>query len=130
MTRRAPRVSLFIILAICLLLPRARDQARAHAILLESSPADGAILAEAPSYISLRYNSRLEKSLSRVTLIFEDGRRVNLPGDSPHQDASPGELRIPLPPLPPGAYILRLTVVAADGHATAGVVRFRIATPR
>jgi methionine-rich copper-binding protein CopC len=103
---------------------------RAHAILLESSPADGAVLAEAPPYVSLRYNSRLEKSLSQVVLISEDGRRIHLPNNSPQKDASPGELRIPLPRLPRGAYILRFTVVAADGHTTAGVVRFRIATPR
>ena len=33
-------------------LVRTCDQAWAHAILLESSPADGSVLAEAPPYVS------------------------------------------------------------------------------
>ena len=120
---------IFIILAFSLFLVRTPDQAWAHAILLESSPPDGAILAEAPPLIWLRFNSRLEKPLCRLTLISEDGRRYDIPSTQ-QQDASPALLRYRLPRLAPGGYNLRFTVVATDGHTTEGLVHFQIMTSR
>jgi len=130
MTRIARGGSLFVILLFLLLLAGVRDRLWAHAILLESSPADGALLSEAPSHASLRFSSKLETLLCRVTLISADGHQTVLQVEPSQPDASPGQLHIRLPRLPPGAYILRFTVLATDGHATEGVVRFRIATPR
>jgi methionine-rich copper-binding protein CopC len=129
MTRIAPWSALFIVLAFSLLMSRAPDRAWAHAILLESSPSEGAVLAESPTLIWLRFNSRLENPLCRLTLISEDGRRYDLPNPQA-QEVSPGQLRYRLPHLPAGAYNLRYSVVATDGHTTEGVVHFRIVTPR
>ena len=39
----------------------------------------------------------------------------------------PIRLVVPLPPLAAGTYELRYQVLAADGHATQGVLRFRVA---
>ena len=42
--------------------------ASAHAIVLESSPPPGAVLARSPAQITLRFNSKIEKRFTRLTL--------------------------------------------------------------
>ena len=41
-------------------------QAIAHALVLESNPAQGATLTAPPTHVFLRFNSKLEKRLSHV----------------------------------------------------------------
>lgn len=99
--------------------------ARAHAIVLEASPAHEAVLLAAPGRIVLRFNSRIEHALSRVTIETGTGRAVALPvAGATDQDAA--RLVVPLSPLAPGIYIVRYRVLAADGHVTEGALRFTI----
>ncbi|MDQ2694717.1 MAG: copper resistance protein CopC [Pseudomonadota bacterium] len=93
-----------------------------HAIVVESQPVAGARLAQPPPRIVLRFNVRIEKSLVRATLSGPDGDR-ELPVTA---DGAADRLEMPLPPLPPGAYALRYKVLAADGHATEGILRFTV----
>jgi methionine-rich copper-binding protein CopC len=77
----------------------------------------------------LRFNSRIEAGLSRVTIESPSGRPVALPAA---RDALGAESRlvVPVGPLPPGTYIVRYRVLAADGHVTEGALRFTVkATP-
>src|SRR6266704_1500033 len=53
--------------------------AAAHAIVLESEPARDAKLAEPPPRIYLRFNSKIEKRLPRVSTSATEGRAVPLP---------------------------------------------------
>lgn len=94
----------------------------AHAIVVDSSPADRATLAAAPETLELRFNARLEKGLTRLTLEGPDGASV------PVADTADGDERIEvrLPALAPGAYTLHYKVLATDGHATQGVLRFTL----
>ncbi|MGH7385886.1 MAG: copper resistance CopC family protein, partial [Candidatus Rokuibacteriota bacterium] len=94
-----------------------------HAIVLESSPAPDAILARAPGQVTLRFNSRIEKRFTRVTLARADQipAAVVLPGGD--AEATPDRVTIPLEPLGPGVYVLRYRVLAVDGHVTEGVLR-------
>jgi len=39
-----------------------------HAIVLESSPAHDAVLERAPEQMTLRFNSKIEKRFTRITL--------------------------------------------------------------
>jgi methionine-rich copper-binding protein CopC len=100
----------------------------AHAIVLESTPAAGAQLAEPPARIELRFNSRIEKRLSRVTL----GRAGANPEPLPvpvDRDGGPAD-RLVLPvgaALAPGPYVVRYRVMAADGHISEGTIRFTVA---
>lgn len=97
--------------------------AGAHSLLLESSPAANAVLAEAPAQVALRFNNRIEKRLSRLQLI--DGRgearalavRVDGPAD---------RVEAPLPPLGPGPWRLEWHVLSTDGHVVSGVFSFRV----
>ncbi|MBI3625940.1 MAG: copper resistance protein CopC, partial [Candidatus Rokubacteria bacterium] len=57
--------------------------AAAHALVLESSPRSDEIVTVSPQRIFLRFNSRLEKALSRITLIGPAGRPVPLPVAAP-----------------------------------------------
>ena len=89
----------------------------------------GAKLVEPPARIYLRFNSKLEKRLSRVTLTATAGRPVPLPvaaGDG----EKPDRIVLPLGSLRPGAYVIRYKVLAADGHITEGAVRFTVLEPK
>jgi len=101
----------------------------AHAIILESEPAAGAKLAEPPTRIYLRFNSKIEKRLSRVTLAAEDGRPVPLVVKTDGGE-KPDRIVLPLGSLRPGAYAVRYKVLAADGHITEGALRFIVLEPK
>lgn len=105
--------------------------ARAHAIVLESSPARDAQLTAAPERVLLRFNSRIEHALSRATIEPAGGRPVALAAPAPAEERpAPDRLVLPLRPLGPGTYVVRYRVLAADGHLTEGALRFTIrATP-
>lgn len=98
--------------------------AAAHAIILESEPARDAKLAEPPARIYLRFNSKIEKRLTRVSITASDGRAVALPVVADGQ--APDRLSLSLGPLRPGAYIVRYKVLAVDGHITEGALRFSV----
>ena len=116
--------------AVCAaLLAQGPGAAAAHAIILESEPAAGAKLAAPPARIYLRFNSKLEKRLSHVTLAAADGRPALLPvsaGGSEKLD----RIVLPLGSLRPGAYVVRYKVLAADGHITEGALRFTVLEPK
>jgi copper resistance protein C len=101
--------------------------ARGHAIVLESSPVHDAVLVRSPERIVLRFNSKIEKRLTRVTLAAGDGAAVPMPIAIQAPEAeSHDRLVIPLRPLGPGTYVLRYRVLAADGHITEGALRFTV----
>jgi methionine-rich copper-binding protein CopC len=104
------------------------SQAGAHAIVLESAPPRDAVLEHAPARVMLRFNSKIEKRLSRLTLAA--GRSTPAPlaiaDDGPDSAGQPDRLVAPLPLLGPGAYVVRYKVLSADGHITEGVLRFTV----
>ena len=101
----------------------------AHAIILESEPAAGATLAEPPARISLRFNSKLEKRLSQVTLTAADGRPVPLAVKADGSEKA-DRIVLPLGTLRSGPYVIRYKVLAADGHITEGALRFTVLEPK
>lgn len=115
-------------LALLIALLGAPLPAGAHAIVLDSSPKHDAVLSEAPARLLLRFNSRIEAALSRVTLESAGGRPVALPVAGNAVDAV-DRLVVPLQPLAPGVYVVRYRVLAADGHVTEGALRFTIKAP-
>lgn len=127
MSRAAVRAAVAV-LTFLLALPGAPAPAAAHAIVLESSPKHDAVLPEAPSRLVLRFNSRIEAALSRVTIEPSAGRPVALPVAAEAASAA-DRLVVPLQPLAPGIYIVRYRVLAADGHVTEGALRFTVKAP-
>lgn len=104
------------------------SQIGAHALVVESEPASGANLTAPPPRIYLRFNSKLEKRLSHVTLSPARGRPVALP--IAVNGEKPDRILLPLAPLAPGAYLVRYKVLAVDGHITEGSLPFTVLEPK
>jgi len=127
-TRSARVVTLLCLAVIPLVLLWAGSgPAWAHAVVMESSPKDKEILTCAPKEVILHFNSKIEKSLVRISLTGSGGRTIPLP--RPAAGGPPDRLVIPLPGISPGDYVLRYRVLSTDGHATSGVLRFSVVNP-
>jgi copper resistance protein C len=92
--------------------------AQAHAILEESTPLAGASVKPGAVDLHLRYNSRIDRARSRLTLIRPDHSRDTI---ATAFDGPPDVIDAHLE-LSPGAYIVRWQVLAVDGHITRGDV--------
>jgi copper resistance protein C len=99
--------------------------ATAHSLLLESAPAAGATVATVPGQLVLRFNNRIEKSLSSVRLRDAGGVAQPL---VIAVDAGPADRVIAtLPALSPGRWRVEWQVLSTDGHVVSGRFEFRIA---
>jgi methionine-rich copper-binding protein CopC len=123
--RRSPAGRYGPFLAALLLAPAA---ALAHALLVDSSPKQDEVIKSATTRAVLRFNAKIEKQVTRATLRDAAGHDVKLPPLPDDKDGPPDRLIIALPPqLKAGAYQLEYRVLAADGHATPGLLRFTVA---
>jgi methionine-rich copper-binding protein CopC len=94
----------------------------AHAILEASEPANGDSVPAGAIALKLRFNSRIDRERSRLTLTLPDQSRV-APPIGP--DGPPNILTASVT-VTPGAYVLRWQVLAIDGHITRGDVAFTV----
>ena len=106
--------------SIAMLAPKA---ALAHAVLVSSQPAVNSTVSGPEVAVLLKYNSRVDREHSTLTLLDPDGRVVKVTIES---EPSPGLLSAKLTGLVKGAYVLRWQVLATDGHITRGKVPFRV----
>ncbi|RTL84251.1 MAG: copper resistance protein CopC [Hyphomicrobiales bacterium] len=97
--------------------------AAAHASLLSSAPAPGAVVAGGEVSIELRFDSRLDPRFSQLKLVREDGAaavlRIEAGGPSDALKATGTGLR-------EGRYRLHWQVLGVDGHASRGDVAFQV----
>ena len=80
--------------------------ALAHAHLTGSSPADGSHVADAPT---------------TLVLSFSEAAQLTAPA------AAQARIRVPLPALAAGDYVVSWRALGADGHLVPGQIRFTIA---
>ena len=120
--RSRPRRALF---AAVLTLALAPHPSEAHAILEASVPPAGGTIAAGAIAVMLRFNSRIDRTRSRLTLTWPDQSRTSPPIDP---DGPPNILATTLS-LTAGAYVLRWQVLAVDGHITRGDVPFTVTGP-
>ena len=99
--------------------------AAAHAVLVASVPATGGSVDAGPVAVTLRYNSRIDRGRSKVTLLRPDNTAERLAVESD----GPADQLVTAATLAPGAYTLRWQVLAIDGHITRGDVPFTVAPP-
>jgi methionine-rich copper-binding protein CopC len=98
---------------------------RAHAILEDSQPPIGGSVPPGKLTLRLRYNSRIDRARSRLTLTRPDHSQVLLPIDPD----GPPDIMTAQTELAPGAYSMRWQVLAIDGHITRGDVPFTVTAP-
>lgn len=92
--------------------------AGAHAGVLETDPADGIRLTEAPTSVSVTFTEEVSAELGGLRVLDSDGERVDT-GDVTRPAAD--QVRVSLrPDLPEDTYIATYRVVSADGHPISG----------
>ena len=97
--------------------------ASGHSLLLESSPPMNGTVTSAPNELSLRFNNRIEKRLSRLRLVNERGEAHDLPVAS---DGPADRLSAPLAASEPGRYRVEWQVLSTDGHVVGGRFSFTV----
>src|SRR5204863_8866343 len=99
--------------------------AAAHARLVGSKPADGAVLATPPADVRLLFDDQVRPAGGDLAV---DARGRSVLGGAAHRPSGNGRaLVLPLRPgLPRGAYTVRWRVVSNDGHLISGVLAFAV----
>lgn len=102
--------------------------ASAHAVLVSSSPADGAILAHLPARVSATFDEPVGVSADSLRVFAPDGTRVDT-GVTVH-GSKPQEITVALRPGPArGTYTVGWHVVSADSHPVQGAFTFSVGAP-
>ena len=98
--------------------------AGAHAMLLQSDPADGAVLAQSPGMMILRFDEPV--TLAKVEILDSSGKPAGGAITVMAQDA---ELHLHVPAvLAEGTYLLSYHVTSLDSHPVGGTIVFSIGT--
>ena len=99
--------------------------ASAHARLVGSKPADGAVLATAPGDVKLLFDDEIRPAGG--DLVIDSRGRSVLAGPAHRLAGNDRALVLPLrPALARGAYTVRWRVVSSDGHLLTGVLAFAV----
>lgn len=97
----------------------------AHAKLQVSQPAASSELASSPKEIRLQFNERLEPAFSNIQLVDAKDALMPLPKIE-FDKAEPSTMFAAVPPLRPGQYRVRWSVMAHDGHKVKGEFAFLV----
>jgi copper transport protein len=104
----------------------AAPAAVAHAELVESRPADGAVVKDVREVV-LRFSEPVETALGTVRVSDPNGRRVD---DGDLNQRSSREVAVGLRnDLPRGVYLVSWQVISADGHPVHGAFAFHVGEP-
>jgi methionine-rich copper-binding protein CopC len=97
-----------------------------HALLVDSIPKPGQTVTTVREIV-LRFNSRIEKPLSSVTLQGPGTALIALKRSE--ATYGPDTLAYQVPALPTGSYRATWKVLSTDGHLTEGILAFQLAEP-
>ena len=118
--RIATAVAGLLLLAVGLAGPAA-----AHATLVSSDPADGAVLSSAPSKATFTFDERVSLPDAGVQVFDADGGAVDVSATA--RDAA---VTVDLPDrMRTGTYVVTWRAVSGDGHPIAGSLTFSIGEP-
>jgi copper transport protein len=122
--RRAGALVVLVLLALGLLLGSA-GPAQAHAVLIGSDPAEGAVLATAPERVTFTFSETIG--------VVPDGVHVfDAQGDPVRSSASAtgSSLEVALDePVENGTLVVVWRIVSDDGHPVSGSLRFSVGAP-
>ncbi len=121
--RRAGGLVVAALLALCALLAGA-SPAAAHAQLIGTDPADGALLETAPEAVTLSFNEPVRLTDREITVYDAEGRTV-----ASEAAASDSDVVVDLPDadtLGRGSFTVAWFVVSTDGHPISGSLTFSV----
>jgi len=96
----------------------------AHAMPKQESPApDSAVVS--PAEVSIDFGEALEPSFSTLVVLDASGKQVNT-AQSAVDANNKKHMSVALGGLAPGAYQVKWSAVAADGHRTQGHYNFKV----
>jgi len=121
MHRPTAIVALCSVMLVCL----TPWNAWSHAFPQRSEPPVGATVAVSPSRVRIWFDAALEAAFSSLQVQAVSGQQLDK-GDGHVDPADATLLEVLLPPLTPGTYRVLWSVVARDGHRTAGEYTFTI----
>ncbi len=110
-----------VCLAACFAL--SAGAARAHAIVVDSTPRAGATVTGEAMSIEIRFNSRIDAGRSHIRLFKLDGDAVSLPLIEANSEDM---LKARATGLTPGSYRLHWQTLSPDGHITQGDIPFAV----
>src|SRR5882757_1264125 len=96
--------------------------ASAHAGLVSTDPPSGTRLARAPDHVSFTFTEHVTLVRDGIKLVDAKGKGTALPGAT----SVGSTVRVQLPAIPDGAYVVVYRVVSADTHPVAGAVAFTV----
>jgi methionine-rich copper-binding protein CopC len=99
--------------------------ASAHADLRQATPAAGSNVSAASAEVVLNFSEPLEASFSSIIVRDAVGKRVDKT-DAHLDSKDPTTIRVSLPPLDPGSYIVVWRTLTTDTHRTDGAFIFRV----
>jgi methionine-rich copper-binding protein CopC len=111
--------------AAALFLAWAHPSASAHAELRRATPTAGGTVATAPAEVVLNFSERLESTYSSVVVRDAVGKRVDK--EDAHVDpADRTTIRVSLPNVTKGIYIVVWRALTTDTHRTEGAFVFHV----
>jgi copper resistance protein C len=119
MLEKTPRLLLCTALALLLSV----NTARAHAVVVDSTPRPNETVGKAELKVAIHFNSRIDPARSRLTLVKPDGTSVVLPLDPTAPNDS---LTGAASGLENGRYRLLWQTLSIDGHITHGEIPFDV----
>ena len=96
-----------------------------HAFPDHAEPKVGTTLSVSPAHVRIWFDSDLEPAFSTITVRNGKNEEVDK-RDGRVNPSDPTLLEVSVPPLPAGTYRVLWSVVARDGHRTAGDYTFVI----
>lgn len=117
------RLALVPLLALLWLVALALP-ASAHAVLVESLPADRTAVDTVPETVVLRFNEPVHAPADGIRVFDASATRVD---DGPSPTAATSEVAVALPAdLPDGGYVVVYRVISDDSHPVAGTFTFTV----
>jgi len=96
----------------------------AHAELVGSDPVPGAVLTKSPPTITLNFSETVRAQNGGVRVFDTAGNRVDQGG----VEVSGSTVRMPVPKLGNGSYVVTWRVISSDSHPIQGAFTFQVGT--
>jgi methionine-rich copper-binding protein CopC len=97
----------------------------AHATVVNATPSVGGSVSAPPAEVTINFSEKLETTFSAIVVRDAVGKRVDK-NDAHVDGGNRAIMRVSLPPLPAGAYIVQWRALTADTHRTDGAFIFRV----